>query len=112
MGLRVAADGRDGLGDGEEAGGNVDHGKQGGQQEHAAAKPGLGLGFGQSVIAAVHSGSPSGMTASTLDPPLTRWPTLTRRAASAGSSTSTREPNLMRPTRWPRSTVSPSLRLK
>ena len=36
---------------------------------------------------------------------MTRWPTLTRKAASAGSSTSTLEPNLMRPTRWPRSTV-------
>ena len=49
------------------------------------------------------------IAASTLAPPLTRSPTLTRSTASAGSTTSTLEPNLMRPTRWPRSTVWPSL---
>src|SRR5271157_2073554 len=103
----VAADGLDGLGDGKEAGGDVAHGKQRRQQKHAAAQPGLCPGFGQRRIAAVHSPSPFVMAASTLDPPLTRWPTFTRKVAWAGNSTSTLEPNLIRPTRCPRSTVSP-----
>ena len=51
------------------------------------------------------------MAASTLAPPLTRWPTFTRNSASAGRITSTRDPNLIRPMRWPRSSVSPSCTL-
>jgi hypothetical protein len=56
--------------------------------------------------------SSSAIDASTLEPPLTRWPTFTHKIASAGSSTVTREPNLISPTRWPRAKVSPSRQLK
>ena len=52
------------------------------------------------------------MTANTEAPPLTRCPLATRRFAWPGKITFTREPNLMSPTRWPRSMESPSLKLK
>ena len=102
--VAVAGDGFHRLQDGKVAGGDVAHGKERRQQKHSPAQPRLCPGpceFGIDVV--VHGRSPSGMKASTLVPPLTFWPTLTRISASAGSSTSTREPNLIRPTRWPRS---------
>ena len=43
-----------------------------------------------------------------LTPPLTLSPTFTRISASAGNITSMRDPNLISPTRCPRSTRSPS----
>ncbi len=45
-------------------------------------------------------------------PAFTLSPTFTRSAASAGIMTSTREPNLISPTRCPRSTVSPGLKVE
>src|SRR5208282_1183852 len=58
------------------------------------------------------TGCATGRRASTDAPPLTRSPGFTWMAASRSNRTSTREPNLMSPTRWPRATWSPTLKLK
>ena len=72
-----------------------------------AGAPRLLTGRIVQCLVKVQRPSPPGMAASTLEPPFTRSPTFTRSTASAGITTSTREPNLIRPTRCPRSTVSP-----
>src|SRR6185312_13200973 len=95
-------------------------GKQRGQHIHAAAgllSSRLRAHLHLVQRAFVHQATPvrlpcsAGITASTEDPPRTREPVFTFNSASAGTSTSTREPNLMRPTLWPRSTRSPTFRL-
>src|SRR5579872_1537908 len=51
-------------------------------------------------------------TAKTLAPPFTLSPTLTCSLAAASMRTSTRDPNLINPTRSPRSTLSPTFLVK
>ena len=75
-----------------------------GNRIHAAAQAGMRFPLDLRNVKVVHARSPGETAASTLAPPLTRSPTLTRNSAFAGNKTSTLEPNLMRPTRCPRST--------
>src|SRR6202034_1811062 len=87
-------------------------GEQRGQEVHAPATARMQLAFCPSGIEGIHELSPRGMAAKTLAPPLTRSPTFTRKTALDGITTSTLEPNLISPTRCPRSTDCPSLQRK
>src|SRR6266702_933713 len=128
----IGADRRDGLRDRKVPGGNIAHREQRRQQVHSATQPRLGIRLGDRLVAAVHQRSPlvvsgntmalidpaalvtaatiapSAISARMLEPPFTFCPTLTCKIASTGKITSVLEPNLIRPTRCPRSSRSPS----
>src|SRR5580658_8568893 len=133
--LCIVGNGIEGLGNREVACAETSGRKQRGQKIHAAAQPGpvscarllrievvhapsLSATSGRTLAEAERSDLRTGtamvassISASTVAPPFTLSPTFTLRAASAGTMTSTLEPNLMRPTRCPRSTLSPAFKL-
>src|SRR5437762_2335614 len=98
------------------AGGDVAHGKQRGQQVHAFPEPaalpgGIFLPPQLKIHRQVPFRAAAGLFAKraiTLEPPFTRSPTFTTTCASGENITSVREPNLIRPTRSPRPTFSPT----
>src|ERR1700722_1837093 len=107
--LAAAIQCRNGLRDGEVAGSEAAGGEERRQQIHAPPQTRMGFARCLNWNEGIHELYPRGIDAKMLAPPLTRSPTFTRSAAFAGITTSTRDPNLMRPTRCPRSTDWPSL---
>src|SRR5579872_5808605 len=98
---------------------HICRGKQRGEDVHPFTEAAPRLGWrlihqrilSEAMVLAPASDLCEGRYASTLEPPFTRSPTFTFGRAEASSWTSQREPNLMRPMRWPRSTRSPILGL-
>src|SRR5882672_497535 len=107
------------------SGSDVGGGEHGRQNVHTAAQAAIGpVVFAAHGMREFHLRAPTSAAlaptsspmpdsiASTLAPPRTRSPTLTCGIAVVSRRTSTREPNLIRPTRSPRPTESPTLFVK
>src|ERR1035438_9843952 len=107
----------------EESGCDIGGGKQRRQDVHAFAHASAGtVRVATAGIQLFHeeasrspapaaTGWATGKRARIDAPPWTWSPSLTWMAASESKITSTRDPNLIRPTRWPRATWSPAFRL-